>query len=94
MNDQFSIIGTWEVEISQEEPISGNYYDVIKIKVDGTFEHLTTTQDRHGIYEKKDDQLILYYGDHEFHIYHIFKQSKTIENLSLDCRYKKITFIK
>lgn len=92
LEDQLSIIGTWEfLNIDDGDIIlEGNQYDIIEFHRDYTFIHLKNDITYHGFFEKSDKELMLFYGDFES-TYRIDIEKKIIIQYETGYTYKKIT---
>jgi len=91
INDQTSIIGTWEIEISDLELLPGNHYDIIKIYHNHTYEHLTHESKITGYYTYDESYIILYDEEDNVHRFQVIMEDRTIISLLNGHVYKKIT---
>ena len=93
INDQNSIIGTWEIEISNETDMPGNHYDILKFHHDYTFEHLTHDGNSSGTFTYSKHEIHLIYENEITYTYQINMNEKTLISLQTGEIYKKITLI-
>jgi hypothetical protein len=91
LNDQKSLIGTWEIQYDDPLELPGNYYDILKIRPDGTFEHLTFEHQLQGQYHIHDEQITFVYDDQSTKIFIIQINQQLIEDINTGQKYKKIT---
>lgn len=93
INDQNSIIGTWEIEISENTDIPGNHYDILKFHPNDTFEHLTHEGHIAGTFVYHKNEIVLFYENQVSYLLYVDMDNKTMTSVNTGDVYKKITLI-